>query len=303
MSRRTPVSNPMEGLAMKTLRKNRSGVFAGTEGTIHYQWWEPESDPRCIVQIVHGYAEHGGRYRHVAKALNIADAVVYADDHIGHGLSAGERGLITNFGHVVDDLQYLSVIAKSEHPDLPLILVGHSMGGLLSGLAAQRSPEEVSGIAFCGSVLGDWEWLRNVLNAPEIPEIPFEPLSLSRDPAVGAEYAADPLVYHGQYKRGLLEAEAQALDLFQRDIDRLDMPLLYLHGTEDPFVPYARSLQAVEEMPSSDKTIHILESARHEVLNEVNRDENIGILTNWVDRIAGQSRTKMDAQSVSQGPV
>jgi len=283
---------------MKTLGSNRSGVLAGTEGNIHYQWWHPESNPRCIVQIVHGYAEHGGRYRHVAKALITDGAVVYADDHIGHGRSDGERALITDFGHVVDDLHYLSAIARNEHPNLPLILVGHSMGGLLSGLTAQRSPDEYSGIAFCGSVLGNWDWLRNVLQAPEIPEIPFDSLSLSRDPTVGAEYAADPLVYHGRYKRGLLEAEAKALDLFQRDIDRLTMPLVFLHGTEDPFVPYERSLQAVQETPSTDKTIHILEGARHEVLNEVNRDEIIGILTNWVDRIASQYRTKMDTESV-----
>ncbi len=264
----------------------RSGWFAGTEGKVHYQRWEPKGRPQRIVQMIHGYAEHGGRYGHVAAALTAQGAVVYADDHIGHGKSDGERALITDLGHVVDDLHYLSVIAKSEYPGLPLILVGHSMGGLLAGLTAERWPNEVAGVAFCGSVLGDWDWLRNVLNEPELPDVPFDPLSISRDPAVGADYAADPLVYHGQYKRGLLEAEAEALDIFQRNIDELTMPILFLHGTEDPFVPYRRSLQAVEDMPAVDKTIHILEGARHEVLNEINKDEIIGYLTAWAERVA-----------------
>jgi len=264
----------------------RGGWFEGTEGRIHYQRWEPLGRPQRIVQIIHGYAEHGGRYEHVAAALAATGAVVYADDHIGHGRSDGERALITDFDHVVDDLHYLSVIARGEYPGIPLVLVGHSMGGLLAGLTAERWPSEVSGVAFCGSVLGDWAWLRDVLQQSQIPEVPFDPMSISRDPAVGAAYAADPLVYHGQYKRGLLEAEAKALDRFQDGIAQLVMPILFLHGTEDPFVPFQRSLEAVEEMPAVDKTIHILEGARHEVLNESNRDQIIRYLTDWVKKVA-----------------
>ena len=262
------------------------GWFDGSEGRIHYSRWEPTGAARRIVQIVHGYAEHGGRYAHVAEALAGRGAAVYADDHLGHGRSDGERALITDFAHVVDDLMSLASIARSEHPGIPLVLVGHSMGGLLSGLVAERRPEQVAGIAFCGAVIGDWDWARQVLAEPELPHIPFDPLALSRDPEVGAAYAADPLVYHGQYKRALLEAEVAALDRFQEGIDRLTMPVLFLHGTEDPFVPYSRSLQAVRDMPSGDVTVHVYEGGRHEVLNEINRGEVIGHLLDWVDRFA-----------------
>jgi alpha-beta hydrolase superfamily lysophospholipase len=182
-------------------------------------------------------------------------------------------------------------MAAIDHPDLPLVLVGHSMGGLLAGLTAQRSPNDFAGVAFCGAVLGDWDWLRQVLKEPQLPDVPFDPLDLSRDPAVGADYAADPLVYHGQYQRGLLEAEAEALDAFQRHIDRLAMPILFLHGAEDPFVPYRRSLQAVSEMPSADKSICIINGARHEVLNETNRDETIRYLADWIGRVTRQPTT------------
>ncbi len=260
--------------------------FQGSEGKVFYRRWEPEGDPVRIVQIVHGYAEHGGRYAHVADALTARGAVVYADDHIGHGRSAGERALITDFDHVVDDLHTLSKIAKKEYPGIPFVLVGHSMGGLLSGRFGERWPDEVDGIAFCGSVIGDWEWAREAIAAPELPTYEFNPLDVSRDPEAGASYASDPLVYHGQYKRGLLEAEVEALDAFAAEIDKLTMPVAVLHGTKDPFVPYERSVQAVNDMATEDVTIHLYEDGRHEVLNDSNRDEVIHDLATWIERVA-----------------
>lgn len=260
--------------------------FDGSEGRIFFRRWDPPEAPVRIVLIVHGYAEHGGRYGHVADELTRRGAVVYADDHLGHGRSDGERALITDFEHVVDDLHALASIARGEHPGLPLVLVGHSMGGLVAGRFAQRWPDEVAGVVFCGAVIGDWEWAREVLAEPELPNIPFDPAALSRDPAAGAAYAADPLVYHGQYKRGLLEAEVAALDRFQGHTDALTMPVLFLHGSADPFVPFERSLQAVQDMPTEDVSIHVYDGARHEVLNETNRDEVIGHLAAWLELIA-----------------
>lgn len=259
--------------------------FEGSEGNIFYRRWDGVGEPVRTVLIVHGYAEHSGRYSHVAEVLAARGAVVYASDHLGHGRSDGERALITDFGHVVDDLHLLAAIARGDRPGLPLVLVGHSMGGLLAARFAQRWPDEVAGVAFCGAVIGDWQWARDVLTERELPFIPFEPGALSRDSSVGADYAADPLVYHGQYKRDLLEAEVEALDRFAEDIDALTMPVLFLHGSDDPFVPYERSLQAVRDMPTEDVTVHVYEGARHEVLNESNREEVIGHLADWVERV------------------
>ena len=107
-------------------------TFEGSEGRVFYRRWNPTGDSQRIVQIVHGYAEHSGRYEHVARALAGDGAVVYANDHIGHGRSGGERAVISDFEHAIEDLHTLTGIARSDHPDLPLALVGHSMGGLLS---------------------------------------------------------------------------------------------------------------------------------------------------------------------------
>lgn len=274
-------------MAGAATRKVSESSFYGTEGRIFYRCWHPEDDPVAIALIVHGYAEHGGRYDHVARALNEIGIVVYAEDHIGHGRSDGERALITDFEHVVDDLHTLASIARDRYPGLPVALIGHSMGGLLSARFAQRWPDTVAGVVFCGAVIGDWDWAREVLAEPELPHVPFDPAALSRDPEVGESYAGDPHVYHGQYKRGLLEAEVAALDAYERENDRLTMPVLILHGTEDPFVPYERAVQAARDMPTEDVTVRVYEGARHEVLNESNRAEAIGHLVDWVQRVLG----------------
>jgi alpha-beta hydrolase superfamily lysophospholipase len=259
-------------------------TFAGTEGRVFYRRWDPLGEPKRIVHIVHGYAEHGGRYGHVAAGLNVDGAVVVADDHIGHGCSDGERGVITDFDHVLDDLHTLSGIVRADHPGLPLVLIGHSMGGLLSARYAERWPNEVAGVAFCGSVIGDWQWARDVITAPDIPHVEFDPEAISRDPAAGDSYASDPLVYHGQYKRPLLVAEVAALDAYADNVEQLTMSVAVFHGTADPFVPYERSVQAVRDMPTDDVTVHLYDDGRHEILNDINKDEVIGDLAAWVRR-------------------
>lgn len=247
--------------------------FQGSEGRVVYRHWEPEETCRRIVIVVHGYAEHGGRYGHLAERLTAEGAAVYAPDHIGHGKTEGDRALITDFEHVVDDLATLVQIAGDEYPETGIIMIGHSMGGLLTARYAQRYPESLAGVGFMGAVLGEWEWARKVLAQPELPKEPSDPAGMSRDPETVRSYAEDPLVYHGGYKRPLLEAEVQALDRFNMEIERLSMPVLFLHGDADPFVDYRTSKAAVEQMPSEKKKVKVYPGAKHELVNETNREE------------------------------
>jgi alpha-beta hydrolase superfamily lysophospholipase len=259
--------------------------FPGSEGQIAYRVWSPDGDPQRIVVIVHGYAEHGGRYAHVAEDLATSGAVVCAPDHIGHGKSEGERALIVDFEKVVDDLHTLVGIVSREHPNLPIVMAGHSMGGLLTGRYAQRYPDQLAGVVFLGAVLGDWHWARNVLDEG-IPEESSDPAGMSRDPETVREYATDPLVYHGGYQRPLLEAEVAALDRFNAELDRITMPVMFLHGEADPFVPYRTSMAAVKKMPTKDLTVRVYPDARHELVNELNRDEVLAALSTFVKRVA-----------------
>lgn len=265
-------------------------TFAGSEGEIFYRLWEP-GRPQRIVVLVHGYAEHSNRYEHVAAALVDGGAAVYAEDHIGHGHSAGERALITDFEHVVDDLRTLTGLARADHPGLPMVMLGHSMGGLLSSRYVQRYPHSLAGLVLCGAVIGDWPWARDVLEEPEMPAPPPDWSGMSRDPETVRQYETDPLVYRDRYKRPLLEAEVVALDRFADEIDQVTIPVLFLHGDADPFVPFRVSLDAAKAFPTYDLTVRIYPGARHEILNETNRDEAIGEVLAFAARVASGPRS------------
>ncbi|MFW6250009.1 MAG: alpha/beta hydrolase [Alkalispirochaetaceae bacterium] len=263
----------------------KSATFTGSEGKIFYRSWEPHGPCSRIVVLVHGYAEHGGRYAHVAERLASVGSAVYAPDHIGHGESAGERAKIGDFEHVVDDLRSLVAIAIGEYGEKPLIMIGHSMGGLLTARYAERYPETLAGVGFLGAVLGDWNWAREVLAAPELPKEPSDPSGMSRDPETVRAYAADPLVYHGGYKRELLEAEVVALDRFNEEIEKLTMPVLFLHGDADPFVPAETTAEAVKRMPAKEKRAKIYPGAKHELVNELNREEVLREIESFVTEV------------------
>ena len=219
------------------------------------------------------------------NALPLTAWPVYGQDHMGHGLSDGERALITDFADVVSDLRRLVDIATGEYPDLPVVMIGHSMGGLLTSRFAQTYPGDLAAIGLLGAVIGDWTWAREALAAPDLPPATTDFSGMSRDAAAVELYATDPLVYRGKYKRPLLEAEMVALDQFQADIDELTMPVLFCHGDDDPFVDYRTSLAADEAMPSTDKVINVYGGARHELVNETNRDEVIDEIVRFFTRV------------------
>src|SRR3954462_13064424 len=159
--------------------------------------------PARLVVMVHGYGEHIGRYEHVAQALVARGCAVVGPDHVGHGRSDGEPALVTDFEPIVDDVRAVVQAARGE---LPVVMVGHSMGGLIATRYAQRHREDLAGLVLTGPAVGLGPVIEGWLAAPEPPSDPIDVAVLSRDPAVGAAYAADPLVWHGGWKRPTLEA-------------------------------------------------------------------------------------------------
>ncbi|MCF3134554.1 alpha/beta hydrolase [Streptomyces olivochromogenes] len=262
----------------------REHVLTGTRGMITAREW-PHPGPRYVALVVHGYGEHAGRYEELAQVLSGHGAAVYGPDHVGHGASAGERVVIEDFEDVVTDVHAVDGAARAAHPGLPVVMIGHSMGGLIAARYAQRYGDRLAALVLSGPVIGAWELPGRLLALDEIPDTPLSPAALSRDPAVGAAYAADPLVWHGPMKRPTLEAFVRTLDTVARGGDVGPLPLLWLHGADDRVVPLPGSRVGVERLSGGRLTEHVYAGARHEVFNETNKTEVFADLTRFLDDV------------------
>jgi alpha-beta hydrolase superfamily lysophospholipase len=258
-------------------------TVAGAHGALWARTWSGETAPRYVAVLCHGYGEHVLRYEHVATTLVAAGAVVYGLDHEGHGRSDGERVLIEDIDSVVDDLDLVVQDGMAENPDLPVVLIGHSMGGLIACRYAQRYGDNLDALVLSGPVLGRMDLVPTLLALEEIPDIPIDPATLSRDDAVGAAYAADPLVWHGPFKRPTLQALQDGIDAANQAGSLGDLPTLWIHGELDPLVPIDGSREGIERVRGTDFRQHIYPGARHEVFNETNKDEVIGDVVAFID--------------------
>jgi alpha-beta hydrolase superfamily lysophospholipase len=237
------------------------------------------------VLLAHGYGEHSGRYAHVLDRLAADGAVVYAPDHFGHGRSEGERVLVEDLDAMVEDLDQVRRTARNEHPDLRTVMLGHSMGGLLATRYAQRFPDVLAGLVLTGPVVGGSPALSGLLEYDPIPDVPIDPAVLSRDPAVGEAYAADPLVWHGPFKRPTLEAFVRAVEEVGNGPGFGELPVLWVHGEDDQLVPLDATRAMIDKLRGSDFTARIDPGARHEVLNETHRDEVLDDVTAFIARV------------------
>jgi alpha-beta hydrolase superfamily lysophospholipase len=266
--------------------RSRESSFQGTRGAIVVRSW-PNDAARYGALLAHGYGEHIGRYARVAGVLVGHGAVVYGPDHAGHGRSAGERALVTDFDDIVADLHTVEEQARAAHPGLPVVLIGHSMGGMIAARYAQRHGAGLAALVLSAPVLGPWVAIKALLDLEEIPDIPIDVRTLSRDPEVGKVYDADPLVWHGPFKRPTVEAFDRALAAIA-DGGRLGaLPTLWLHGTGDQLVPLADTRIGIERIRGDDFTEVRYPDARHEIFNEINKDEVLAAVTAFVDRVLG----------------
>lgn len=264
-------------------------TLAGHAGSLYVRTWECD-EPSHLMVMAHGYGEHIGRYDRVADAFRNRGASVYGLDHVGHGRSGGERALIADFDPVVDDLDRLVDLAREKHPALPLVLVGHSMGGLIATRYAQRYGEALAGLVLSAPLVGD-PGTGALLAMEPLPEIPIDPTVLSRDESVQQAYMDDPLVYHGAFKRATLAAMAGALLHAALDAPRLRGPVLWQHGEADHLVPLSGSRRLVELLVNADVSERFYPGARHEIFNETNRAEVLADTTRFIDTVV-HSRTE-----------
>lgn len=266
-------------------------TFDGSQGTIAARSWsDPAASPRYVAVLVHGYGEHIGRYDHVAAALVEHGAVVYGLDHLGHGESEGERVLVDDFADVVADVDQLVSTARDAWPDVPVVMIGHSMGGMIAARFAQLHGDVLAALVLSGPAVGDFELLGQLLALDEMPDLPLDPAVLSRDPAVGEAYAADPLVWHGPFKRPTVAAMVATIDAITAGGSLGDLPSLWIHGSDDQLVPIDGTRVGIERLHGPRHRQHEYAGARHEVFNETNRADVLRDVTRFIDDVlAGAS--------------
>lgn len=208
--------------------------------------------------------------------------MVAGPDHVGHGRSGGERVEIAD-DLVVEDLHSVVERLKESYPGRPVVLVGHSMGGMIGARYAQVHGGELAGLVLSGPVLGTWSAVTDLLALEQIPDDPLDVSTLSRDPRVGEIYSADDLVWHGPFKRQTLRALDAALRTINAGPKLGDLPTLWLHGEEDQLVPLDETRAGIETLTDLEEVIY--PQARHEVFNQTNKDEFLTKTAEFIDRV------------------
>ncbi|MGH3889696.1 MAG: lysophospholipase [Pseudonocardiaceae bacterium] len=259
----------------------------------YWQAWLPPTQARAVVVIVHGLHEHSARYAHVGARLSGAGFAVYAADHRGHGRSDGRRANLERMALIVADLDLFVRFAAEHHTDLPVFMVGHSLGGLIALQYATEPATPLDGLVLSGPLVevtvgsALLKRLAGVLSAL-VPDLGVTALGaqgkISRDPEVVRCYREDPLVYLGKVKaRTGAEILSTTLSLPAR-LSRLSVPLLILHGTDDLICAPAGSTMVHDRVSSPDKTVRRYQDLYHEVFNEPERDEVLTDLVHWLEQ-------------------
>lgn len=272
---------------------------------------------KATVMLVHGFGEHSGRYFHVAKALVERNYAVYAYDQRGHGKSGGKRAFINQWDDYVNDFEVALNRVLESSGDLPLFILGHSMGGLVlasylirhkdlfhpylqpqSILGDEPPPPKIpiAGVVFSSSLLVMPNNVSPLLVslsgffsaiAPGMKAIKVDPATLSRDPVEVQKYMDDPLVYHdGMPVRTGYEMR-QAVEALQYQMADIEVPFYVFHGSHDKLTVPQGSELLYFKARSMDKTHKVYIGGYHEMLNSPERNVVIGDILDWFDARAG----------------
>ncbi len=283
----------------ESMSSERTGFLTGwADNELYYRYRSAGGGAagdqvKGVVLIVHGYAEHGGRYEHFTKALSDDGWCSYAFDWRGHGNSEGFRAFVLRFDHLVRDLRVIVDFVHSREKDLPVFLFGHSAGAAVCLRFAERSNERVAGVitssAYLRSRNPENPWLKAAARVidflvPMLAVVPFDTTGLSRDREVIAEYRSDSLVYNGKIRvRTGLELVSAGKRVL-RDAGKITLSVYILHGGADPIADPKASREIFEMISSEDKQHREYEGHYHELLNEPEADVVISDILSWLDQ-------------------
>ncbi|MCB6941449.1 lysophospholipase [Eggerthella lenta] len=242
--------------------------------------------PKAAAVIVHGLCEHFGRYDYVTQRLLEAGYAVVRFDHRGHGRSMGKKVWYDDRTQIVSDTDLFVEEARAQFPDLPVFMIGHSMGGFGAASYGTAHPGKLDGYVLSGAWTRDHAGLASGAVEQGLDPETYIPNELGdgvcSDPAVGEAYLADPFVIK-EFSVALLRAVHDGhLWLRAQAADFAD-PVLLLHGGDDGLVSPQDSIDMFREASSADKSLRIYAGLYHEIFNEFKKDRVIRDAIEWLD--------------------
>jgi alpha-beta hydrolase superfamily lysophospholipase len=276
---------------MATVRTADEGTFQNDAGlNLFFRCWRPAKSPRGVLVIVPGFNSHSGYYRHVGSALSAGGVAVYALDLRGRGASDGERFFVDRFDDYVADVTAFVSLVRSYEPGRPIVMLGHSAGGVVASLYTMAHQSELAGL-ICESfafrvpapdfALAVLKGLSHI--APHAHVLRLKNEDFSRDPEVVAAMNADPLIAHETQPTKTVAEMVRADERLETGFPTFTLPLLILHGTADRATKASGSQTFFDRAASTDKTLKLYDGYFHDPLNDIGNEVVLGDITHWLD--------------------
>lgn len=272
--------------------KHIEDSFRGQGGlNLYYQCWLPAGEPGTVLVLVHGLAEHSGRYGNLVDYFVPRGYAVCGLDHRGHGKSPGLPGYVERFSHFVSDFIDFLGIVRRLFPQARIIAVGHSVGGTIAAAAAAQAPEKLDGLILSGAFVIPGASLSPAkimaarllsLLLPKMGVDTIDAAAISQDEAVVQAYLNDPLVYHGKLSARLCAEIITATRRLPSEIAGLTLPVLIMHGSEDRLSRPEGSRLLYERVGSKHKTLKLYRGFHHELFNEPGRRQVFEDMERWL---------------------
>lgn len=275
----------LRGITMEQYLKLRDG----TELCYSY---EVPKNPKAILLIVHGFAEHMRRYDYVVEKFVSNNYGVYRFDLRAHGKSKSTLGHIQNFNDFISDTDQMIDLISKENSLIPIYILGHSMGGLITALYGIDHGEKLKGQIFSGAALNTLPsakgFMGNImkLGARLLPNLQIKnPINedLCSVKKVYQDYISDPLILKKASFKFYNEFLNTGINRLQKNIKNYNLPCLLTHGQDDKISPCENSLDFYNNISSKDKDYKIYKGLYHEILNEIDKDIVLDDMINWLD--------------------
>lgn len=275
---------------MTMLATAREQMIDSAKGIrIFVRSWAPDSTPPAVLVICHGVNSHGGQYIWAAEQFVSDGLAVYALDLRGRGRSEGERFYVEDIADYVSDVANTIALAQSQYPGLPIYLLGHSAGGVVSATYVLEHQSQVAGficesfafqVPAPGFALAAIKGLSHI--APRLPVLTLKNEDFSRDPKAVDALNHDPLIVHESQPAITVAALVRADERLHDAFPSITLPLLIMHGTDDKATVCRGSQFFYDTAGSTDKTLKLYDGHYHDLLNDVGKEQALADIQSWI---------------------